>query len=366
MKRIFTLFITCAVSAVAALGQEKQNFETIASLSTLTNSCWRFSGATLSTTSPVAGISSLAINPAGGGTALLMTPFINLTASSTISFDYRLSKSLSSNASRQIVLRLLGIDDKYISLATLSLDNNANTSVSRFSGKIPAAGVRKLVIEVTATGDESTVIYLDNFTIDGSFVYSSPYGCKEMGDGTLSIHYLKTFQGSMTGDRVQLQWTVAENENNNFFELEKSTDGNEFKSIAVINASAKVAQETYSYSEQIQGKAFYRLKVVSRSNVRMYSHVLFFKSGTATSTELTLLQNPIQQSLRFGFVADEKATAILTVLNQFGVRVFQTSFQAGKGYNAITLPLDASLRKGLYFVDVATEGKHIAAKFMKD
>ena len=366
MKQFFVLFAAFACSISSAFGQVSQNFETITSLNSLTSNCWQFMGASLSTT-PVSGARNIAINPVSvGGSAWVMTPYIDFSTSSTISFGYKISNLLPAGSSRIISVRLLGIDGKSTPVGSITLDQQSVTTLYTFSGKSPVTGVQKLVIEVAATGDLSTTVHVDNFAIAGNFNYNPPYKCREGGDGATSIHYLKTFQGVLAGDNVQLQWTVAENENNNYFEVERSTDGNEFKSIAVINATARVAVESYTFSDPAQTKAYYRLKLVSRGNIRMYSNVVFFKNGGTVTGTLSLLQNPVQQSLKFGFTSENKIAGTLTVYNQSGIRVFQKNIQAWKGYNFISAQLDANLKTGLYLLEVTYQDKRNTVMFLKD
>ena len=363
MKKFFTLFVTIACSTLTSFGQVTQNFETVPNLTGLTGSCWQFSGVSLESTNG----RSLALNPTTNGTtAWAMTPYINLTASSTIKFTYKLAKALTTGASRKVAVQLLGLDGKYTPVATVSLTEIATTSNYTFSAKSPMSGVQKIVIEVTASGNNATAIMVDDLEVAGDYNYNAPYGCKERGDGTLSIHYLKTFQGLLNGDKVQLQWTVAENENNNYFEIEKSLDNIEFKTVATIQATTKAGEASYTHTDLLQAKAYYRLKVISKTNIRMYSNVVVFKTDAGSSANLAVLQNPIQESLKFGFISNSKAQAVVNVYSLSGIKVYQTSFQAYKGYNVITTPLEAAFRGGAYLLEVSTADNRATAKFLKN
>ena len=362
MKQIFTLFVLLVCTFLTGLAQVTQNFETVPNLAGLTGNCWQFSGVSLATTEG----KSLAINPTTNGTtAWASTPYINLTTSSTIKFSYKLSKGLVAGASRKVAVQLVAIDGKSTAVATVSL-NELSKGQYTFQAKSPLTGVQRLVIEVSATGDAATALLVDNLDIAGDYNFNAPYGCRERGDGTLSIHYLKTFQGLLSGDKVQLQWTVAENENNNYFEVEKSFDNIDFKTVATINATTKTGEASYTHIDPLQAKAYYRLKVISKTNIRMYSNVVVFKPETASTAALALLQNPVQESLKFGFVSQSKVQAMVNVYSLSGIKVYQTTFQAWKGYNVITTPLDAQLKGGAYLLEVATVDNRTTARFLKN
>src|SRR5215212_12284098 len=67
-----------------------------------------------------------------------------------------------------------------------------------------------------------------------------------------------------TGYRVS--WTVANNEVVNKFELQKSTNGSDFNTVAILNASIKSGAEVYVYNETTidADKVMYRLKMQSK------------------------------------------------------------------------------------------------------
>lgn len=331
-------------------------------MSGLTGSCWQFSGVTLHTSNG----KSLAINPATANTpAWASTPYINLTTSSNIKFNYKLSKNLAAGASRMVTVQLVEVDGKITSIGSFTLNEQASAEFT-FMAKSPVTGIRRLVIDVKAAGDAATALLVDDLEIGGDFNFDAPYSCRERGDGTLSIHYLKTFQGLLVGDKVQLQWTVAENENNNYFEVEKSLDNIEFKPVATIQATTKSGEASYTHTDPLQVKAYYRLKVISKTNIRMYSNVVMFKTEAGATQALALLQNPVQESLKFGFVSQTKTQATVNVYNLSGIKVFQTSLQAWKGYNVITTPLDSKVKTGTYLLEVSTTDNRNVARFFKN
>ncbi|HUC83214.1 MAG TPA: T9SS type A sorting domain-containing protein [Flavisolibacter sp.] len=365
MKYSFFLAVSIACSVGTSNAQTVQNFDSVKNLNALTEKCWQLLGVTLHKI-PAASEASLAVNAASvGGKAWVYTPFADLTTSSAINFTFQLANKLSANATRTLAVHLAGIDGSMVHVGNMTLNAQSQTTAYAFAGKSPATGVRRVVIEITASGDDMEPLYLDNFSIGGAFNYNPPYWCKDRANGTTTIHYLKVFQGLLSGDRVQLLWTVAENENNQFFEIERSTDGQEFQSAAIIKATGRVAVENYNYGEALQGNAYYRLKLVSKSGIRMYSNVLFFKGASAIQ-DLALLQNPIQQTLKVGFTAERKTTAMVVVYDMSGFKVFQKEYEAGKGYNVIVAELNTNLKKGLYFLELNQHETRRTTKFVKD
>lgn len=75
--------------------------------------------------------------------------------------------------------------------------------------------------------------------------------------------------------KVTLNWTVAENESINNFEIERSTNGRDFKTIAVFLTSENNGIENYLFYETVKtGKVMYRLKIITKQNGMAYSSVI--------------------------------------------------------------------------------------------
>lgn len=75
--------------------------------------------------------------------------------------------------------------------------------------------------------------------------------------------------------KVTLNWTIAENESINNFEIERSTNGRDFKTIAVFLTSEKNGIENYLFYETVKtGKVMYRLKIITKQNCIAYSSVI--------------------------------------------------------------------------------------------
>ena len=361
----FVLLLTVALSAaLTGFTQVNQDFNAVSNLNALTSKCWQHAGAALTTTSTSNNTLALTA-PFVDGTAWVRTAFIEFTTSSNIRFTYQLAEPLSNGVSRRLYIRLLDIDGNYTPIGSIVLDHQSGITPVTFSSLSPITGVQRLVIEVTSSGNEATSVYIDDLAVDGTFEYNAPYGCKDSEDGTTSIHYLKNFKGTLVGDKVQLQWTVAENENNKFFELQKSSDGKEFKSIAVINSTTKAGEEGYQFSDALQGQSYYRLKLVNKNNIRMYSNVAYFKNNLAGSNDLTVFQNPVQQNVKFGFTSEAKTNVVVTLYDLSGRKVLQRNMEAVKGYNVMTVPIEQHLNAGMYVMEVMYATNRMTVKLLK-
>jgi len=102
---------------------------------------------------------------------------------------------------------------------------------------------------------------------------------------------LLSFKGNQRNGYNQLQWVTAEEINTRHFELESSSDGSAFTSIATIRAAGN-GSNTYGYNDQRMntGKTFYRLKIVDIDQRYSYSPVISISNNSNNS--LRLFPNP--------------------------------------------------------------------------
>lgn len=365
MKRLFLLLAVIFFFTGTSQSQIEQDFANVPNIHSLTNKCWQFYGTAL--VSPVNSSNKyLALTPPTvDGSSWIRTPYIHLTSSSKLSFTYQLSEALAIGANRTISVSLLGLDGQATKLQELTVDGTAGTRPFTFTVAAPANEVKRLFIEVKASGNESASLFIDNLKIDGTFDYNPPYACKEGDDGATSIHYLKNFKGQVSTSRLFLQWTVVENENNGHFEIERSADGRNFLPVASQKATARVAVEDYSHEEAFGGSAYYRLKLVSKAGIKMYSNVLFFKSNPA-GQGLTLLQNPVQHTLKIGFNAERRTIALVSLYTLSGTKTFTRQIDVQKGYNTPSFALDGQIKQGIYLVEVVYDQVRLTAKVLKD
>lgn len=67
--------------------------------------------------------------------------------------------------------------------------------------------------------------------------------------------------------KIQLNWKVEENQAINYFEIEKSKDGKNFKLAALVFGTDKPEAGSYQFFEKATGKKVtYRIKLISKDN----------------------------------------------------------------------------------------------------
>ena len=84
------------------------------------------------------------------------------------------------------------------------------------------------------------------------------------------------FDGNIDNGKIELQWSINENEATDRFDIEKSTDGVNFSMAALVFTSEKTGNENYMFYERFKKDkpVYYRLKLYGKSKDISYSKVL--------------------------------------------------------------------------------------------
>ena len=81
--------------------------------------------------------------------------------------------------------------------------------------------------------------------------------------------------GTISKNKVILNWVVDENETADQFEIEKSTDGKVFTMVALVFGTDQKATGKYQFYEKVGNqKTMYRIKMVSKNHQSEYSAVV--------------------------------------------------------------------------------------------
>src|SRR5688572_20948357 len=263
MKQTFTLFAALTCSVLSAFGQiSSENFNSASSLGSLEGRCWQFFNVKLIAATTLDGTSSLAAQPVDKiNNAGITTPYANLTTSSSITFQYQM-QAKNSSSERVITVRLQDYAGTYYPVGTVAIAKGTEPFLGTFSGTSPQNGVFKIVVTIDGSGGGSNDLYIDNFNFGGELNYNTPYACAAAA--TLPIK-LKSFQGLVAAEKAQLTWAVADNEAGSHFEVERSANGKDFQTIAIVSTTDAKGDATYSYKDGASGNAYYRLKIVNNT-----------------------------------------------------------------------------------------------------
>lgn len=357
MKQIFTLLTAFSLTAAASAQNINEGFNTSAEVTTLATSCWNFNSVNFSTSSPITGAGSMVSQL--GALSEMITPELQIPSTLTVSFAYNTVAITGGSKTLKILLDINGTE-------TLLENINLNSSPSgNFSGSYTNAntpgnninGSRKLIFRVTANAS----VRFDDLSINAPYTYAG--GCP-FESIPLPVTLL-SFQGSLAKDQAQLNWSVADNQTGNYFEVQRSADGKNFSTIAVVSTTQKHGGEVYSYAEAAQPTAYYRLRIVNKDRSASYSKIILVKTQAEAGAALRLFQNPVQQTLTFSFSSATASSNEIAVYNLVGTKVYAEKLMVQKGNNSVSVNLNNYLTPGTYILVVKNNTQTNTAKFIK-
>jgi autotransporter-associated beta strand protein len=167
---------------------------------------------------------------------------------------------------------------------------------------------------------------------------------------TLPVQLL-SFDGQWQGADAQLQWQIADDKTLAGFELQHSTDGNRFSTLASVAPFGQRYQRLHSNAPL--GANYYRLKTNDKNGSHQYSRTLLLVKGKAPTIIGALVQNPIgsRALVQVYSATNQRATATLTDVAGRTLARIDAALQTG--HQQLALPL-ALLLPGQYYLHLRT------------
>lgn len=185
---------------------------------------------------------------------------------------------------------------------------------------------------------------------------------------SLPVKFLSFF-ALKNGDDAKLNWTVASDENNRYFEIERSTDGRVFKTIGKVDAMGNgKSVNTYETVDAGISKlganiVYYRIKQTDKNGELTYSNVKNL-NNVKKSTPVQLFPNPVKNVTKVVVDADAAGKGSIIIRDVTGKMVRQINTQFVKGINQQDINV-SDLASGDYNVQVIGDGFSYLLKLSK-
>lgn len=173
------------------------------------------------------------------------------------------------------------------------------------------------------------------------------------GDGGFIPVELVSFNSSVDGNDVILNWITASELNNSHFEIQRSNNRISFNTISSVQGNGTTTEfHNYSYRDENlnEGIYYYRLKQVDYDGSFSYSNIVDVEIVTPLKFELSQnYPNPFNPSTRIQFTIVNQQFVSLKVYNVLGNEV-AVLINEEKSPGVYNLNFDASeLSSGTYF-----------------
>lgn len=207
------------------------------------------------------------------------------------------------------------------------------------------ADPRITIVGETASSDFFTTGAYD-ITQDGSNdafiarVLSSDGTC---APSTLPVELID-FKGTREENKNHLNWTTASERNNDYFEIQRSTNGVYFETIGKRQGAGNTtAEQQYSFTDDTPFEAYYRLKQVDIDGAFEYSDLILLHGRSNDEVGLILSPNPAKETAQV--ISDTPIVSVL-ICDATGKVVLETNHIPN-----MTLDI-AHLDNGIYLVSI--------------
>lgn len=171
--------------------------------------------------------------------------------------------------------------------SSVGSNNYSSGTLTYTMTDLPADASRRLL--VVLSNIRITLVSSNQTTVSDNFIEAV------VGQNCVLPVSLQNFYGSRINDNeVKLNWTANENSDRDVYNLQFSTDGNNWKDIASINAVKNNGEQaSYNYIDKnnAAGYSLYRLKIVDASSKYVLSNVVKIQ-GVGKPFTYTISPNP--------------------------------------------------------------------------
>ncbi|MDP3929915.1 MAG: T9SS type A sorting domain-containing protein, partial [Bacteroidota bacterium] len=183
---------------------------------------------------------------------------------------------------------------------------------------------------------------------------------------------MNSFTVSLEGKNIaKLNWSTSQEINSDYFAIERSFDGSNFREIGSVKAkgnSQKLVQYQFKDAESVrkaleEGGAnaiYYRLRQVDRDAKYSYSEIRVIDLNNL-GEELAITPNPFKQSFGIAIAQTEATEMFVRIVDLSGKEVYSQIFALSPGSNEVDVDKLDKLMPGVYLanIKIGNQEKHI-------
>jgi hypothetical protein len=278
------------------------------------------------------------------------TATINVAGDLTIWGDLDIGNSLILNVTGTLTIKgnlKLGNGGALTIAGNVTVDGSfvgGNNTDLDVSGSVAIAGS-------FSVGNGSTAVGTGTVAVGGTCTDGSSSVCTS---GPLPVE-LTSFQGYESNGKVNLEWSTATEENNDYYSIEKSQDGVNYELIATMPGagnSTSVLEYTYIDSNPLLGRSYYRLKQTDFDGASETFKPIAVDFTTLAEGKLSFGPNPVNRGEKITIETQTYGDEILniSVYNMVGEVVLSNEFTG----STFEFNLDHATRPGVYFIKVSS------------
>ncbi len=173
--------------------------------------------------------------------------------------------------------------------------------------------------------------------------------------GTLPVKLI-SFSGSRHNEISELEWLTGNEDKEDQFIIERSTDGINFVKAGIVPGKGNTANQ-YRYADIYSAPLlFYRIKIMGISGSR-YSNIIVLKEAGNFLNTVQLLQNPVTDIIPLQVNAENAGSLYVVLTDLAGRILLRSTIDVNAGINHLNISIPATCTKGIYILKA--EGQRI-------
>lgn len=280
-----------------------------------------------------------------------------------------------------------GADGDY-PMGPLTISGNLLYGTTEFGGtgnkgtvfRIKTDGTGFTKIYEFSGADGNDVWYGGKLTIIGTDIYgvtrkggtSGKGVIYKLHDVTLPIELI-SFDAKYDKGKVISSWVTATETNNDYFTLERSQDGANFKTAAIVKGAGNSSMRlSYSSIDTVPFSdiSYYRLKQTDFDGKYSYSQIVGVNSAGNIFAEISVYPNPFNtngsDNLSLKILGLQNDTPVLVVLCDVYGKEYYSKMIVSDGEGNVSFALESSmpLAKGVYIIKASGNNKLLSKKIV--
>ena len=182
---------------------------------------------------------------------------------------------------------------------------------------------------------------------------------------------IRALMVEQTGDEASITWKTEQEQNSDYFIVERSIDRTNFEEISRKKA-AGTSNSVLNYSaidpKPIEGKSFYRIRQVATDRSSLNSSVaeLEFTSATQSGVSIESIgPNPFESTFNVNYKVNTDGVVRFEFSSSNGQLIHQSEVYDSQGSHTFIFSESSRLQSGVYFMKVTSEGKSVTKKLVR-
>ena len=172
---------------------------------------------------------------------------------------------------------------------------------------------------------------------------------------------LISFSADPEQQSVVCRWTTASETNNDYFEIQRSDNGIDFKTIGTIKgfgAGTSTSNRSYKFidEEPCHSLRYYRLNQIDIDTRNSISDIIAVNCKNTDET-ISLYPNPASESITYQFYQNNDEQLEVKILDITGREIKNEIVSSLKGFNTTTTTI-SELSAGVYYLQIRSLNPH--------